>query len=205
MATRLILVRHGQTPWNRDSKYQGWQDTGLTRQGRQQVKLLARKMAGERLDAIYSSDLRRARYTACKVAKYHHLRVRASDKLREISFGAWEGLTGDQIQAKWSGLYRRWQAKPTGIKIPRGESVEGLARRVGGAIDEIVARHPDQTVLVATHGGPIRIAIIRARGLELDNWWGIRQENGAINIIEFHADGATTVLQNDTSYLSRPD
>jgi len=205
MSTRLILVRHGQTPWNRDSRYQGWRDTGLTRQGRREVKLLARRMASEPLDAIYSSDLKRACYTARKIAKYHNLRVKATDKLREISFGAWEGLTPDQIEAKWPKLYQRWRAGPANLKIPQGESVEGFAIRVSEAIDDIVAWHPDQTVLVATHGGLIRIAIMKVRGLDLNSWWETRQENGAINILEFHADGATAVLQNDISYLPSSD
>jgi len=201
MTTTLILIRHGETPYNRDRRYQGHRDAPLTKKGKGQAKKIAIRLRNESLDAIYSSDLKRARYTAKAINGYHSLKVNILPELREIDFGDWEGKTHDEIQREWRGLLDEWERKPSQIKIPRGESIKDLAERTRSTIKKIVGNYPDQRVAIITHGGLIRIVLIDALGLGLDDWWKTITSNGGISIIEYQSKRAEVLLQNDTSHL----
>lgn len=201
MTTTLILIRHGETHYNRDRRYQGHKDTPLTRKGKKQAKDIALRLSNEPLDAIYSSDLKRTRYTAEVINRYHSLMINILPQLREIDFGGWEGKTHDEIQREWKGLLDEWENEPSKIRIPRGESIKDLAERIRSTIKKIVSNHPDQRVAVITHGGPIRIILIDALGLGLDDWWKTIASNGGISIIEYQSKKAKVLLQNDTSHL----
>ena len=127
MSTTLILIRHGETPHNRDKRYQGHRDTSLTTEGKRQTREIALRLRDEPLDAIYSSDLKRTRYMAEVINSYHSLKINILPELREIDFGDWEGKTHDEIQRGWRGLLDEWEREPSQIKIPRGESIKDLA------------------------------------------------------------------------------
>ena len=138
--TTLLLVRHGETDWNAEGRVQGHTDRPLNDFGRRQAKELADRLAGEGADAIYTSDLVRAKETADIVAERLGLTVVVDPGLREKDWGTWEGLTGDErIHVEFEG-----------------ESVEDHRDRVMAAVRRIVARHPDQRVVVVTHGGSLR-------------------------------------------------
>jgi alpha-ribazole phosphatase len=201
MTTTLILIRHGETPYNRDRRYQGHRDTLLTRKGKRQTKEITIRLKNEPLDAIYSSDLKRTRYTAKVVNRYHFLKINILPELREIDFGDWEGKTHDEIQREWKGLLAKWEKGPSKIKIPRGESIKDLAERVRSTIEKIIGNHPDQRIAIVTHGGPIRIILMDALGLGLDDWWKTITSNGGISIIEYQSNKGKVLLQNDTSHL----
>ncbi len=201
MSTTLILIRHGETPYNRDRRYQGHRDTPLTRKGKRQTKETALRLRNEPLNAIYSSDLRRTEYTAKAINRYHSLKIRTLPQLREIDFGDWEGKTHDEIQREWRGLLDEWEREPSKIKIPRGESIQELAERTKTTIKKIISTHPNQRVAIVTHGGPIRIILMDALGLGTDNWWKTITSNGGISIIEYQSKRAKVLLQNDTSHL----
>ncbi len=201
MTTTLILIRHGETPYNRDRRYQGHRDTPLTKKGKRQAKEIAIRLRNESLDAIYSSDLKRTRYTAEVMNDYYSLKINILPQLREIDFGDWEGKTHDEIQREWRRLLDEWEREPSKIKIPRGESIKDLAERIRSTIKKIVSNHPDQRVAIITHGGPIRIILMDALGLGADNWWETITSNGGISIIEYQSKKAKVLLQNDTSHL----
>ncbi len=200
MSTTLILIRHGETPYNRDRRYQGHRDTPLTRKGKRQTEKIALRLRNEPLDAIYSSDLKRTEYTAKAINRYHSLKINILPQLREIDFGDWEGKTHDEIQRKWRGLLDEWEREPSKIKIPGGESIQELAERTRTTIKKIISTYPNQRVAIVTHGGPIRIILMDALGLGLDDWWKTITSNGGISIIEYQSNEAEVLLQNNTSH-----
>jgi probable phosphoglycerate mutase len=162
--TTLLLVRHGETDWNRDGRWQGHSDTQLNDAGREQ----ARRVAGELgdVDVIYSSDLARARETAKIIAaQLGDIEVNVDNRLRERSFGAWEGRTGPEIEADFAEQHARWRAGD-GAGADDAEAFEAFGDRVRDFLEDVLARHPGETVLVVAHGGPIRVIHAVASGLD---------------------------------------
>jgi broad specificity phosphatase PhoE len=145
--TTLLLARHGETDWNREQRWQGQSDTPLNDTGRAQARALAEALASERIDAVYSSDLMRAHETARLIAEQRGLDVTAIPDLRERSFGSVEGMTTDEIQARYPGIELPWSD---------GETREAMAGRVLATLERIADTHPDAYVLVVSHGGPLR-------------------------------------------------
>jgi len=161
--TTLLLVRHGETDWNRDGRWQGHSDTHLNDAGRDQ----ARRVAGELgdIDVVYSSDLARARETAEIVAEVLGLPVRLDARLRERAFGVWEGLTAAEIEAAFADAHARWLARE-GAGADDAEPFEAFGARVTSFLADILERHPGETVLVVAHGGSIRVIHALASGLD---------------------------------------
>lgn len=162
MAT-LLLARHGETDWNRDHRWQGHTGPPLNETGQQQARELAAHLADIRV--IYSSDTQRTRETAEIVAERLGATVRVDARLREVSFGEWEGLTRHEIDHRYRGAFTRWEAceRP----LPAGvEADEVMAQRVLQALREIARKHEAGRVLVITSGGPIRAAEAHLRGID---------------------------------------
>jgi broad specificity phosphatase PhoE len=155
--TTILLVRHGETDWNLNRRVQGHSDTPLNDTGRAQARALGQELAAEEVDAIYSSDLLRAHETARLVAGPRGLDVTAIRDLRERHFGTWEGLTDEEIFARFPEA----REGPWGD----GETAEEMADRVLGALRRIAETHPKSRVLVVSHGGPLR-AVLRHCGID---------------------------------------
>jgi broad specificity phosphatase PhoE len=143
--TTILLARHGETDWNREGRWQGWADPPLNETGRAQARALATELAGTPFDAVYSSDLRRARETAEIVAAPHGIEVVVDPALREIDVGSWSGLTRTEISERF----------PDGRR-PDGETHEQHAARVRAAVSRLARSHPDGRILLVSHGGTIR-------------------------------------------------
>lgn len=143
--TVLILARHGETDWNRDGIWQGHGDPPLNIVGRTQAAALADHLVDVDVDALYSSDLRRAFETAEIVAAAKGMSVIADRELREVDVGSWSGLTSAQIEVRFPGM-----------TYHDGESREAFDTRVIGALHRIASAHSDERVLVVTHGGGVR-------------------------------------------------
>jgi broad specificity phosphatase PhoE len=161
--TTLIFVRHGETDWNAQQRWQGHSDTPLNDAGRKQAALLAAEL--ERVDALYSSDLARARETAAILAQRIGLGVELDSRLRERGFGAWEGLTTEEIESTFPDEQKRWRAG-IGAGAPDAEPFDAFAARVGSFVEEVGRRHAEEEVLVVTHGGTIRVVHALATGLD---------------------------------------
>jgi broad specificity phosphatase PhoE len=161
--TTLLLVRHGETEWNRTGRWQGHSDTPLNERGREQARDLARQLDG--VNALYSSDLARARQTAEIVAAALDVDVRLDRRLRERRFGAWEGLTAVEIERDFAEAHRRWEAGE-GFGADDAEPFDAFAARVTSFLDDVLRRHPGETVLVIGHGGSIRVIHAAATGLD---------------------------------------
>jgi len=156
--TTLLLARHGETDWNRELRIQGSSDIDLNDLGRRQAQALAQELEHIELDAIYSSDLSRARQTAAAVAALHGLEVRLDVRLRERSFGSWEGLTREDIAAL-----------PEGSRHD-GETDDEVRERVLEAVQEIADDHPGENVLVVAHGGALNALWHHAIGERVERW-----------------------------------
>lgn len=199
--TKIIFVRHGQTEWNVLGRYQGQTDVALSPLGIEQAEKLAAHFQVDKIEAVYSSDLARAMKTASCVADRFGLTVEPRPELRELNFGDWEGLTYDEIVAKWPDALENFFQHPDVLEIPHGESFPKLRERALACVEEIVARHPDQTVAVFAHGAILRTILTAALHMDLQYVWTIRQFNTAVNIVTYTEHGTTVELINGTGHL----
>mgnify|MGYP001788279456 CR=1 FL=1 len=194
-------MRHGQTSWNQEGKYQGHSDISLNERGIKQGNLVAKRLANEKISAIYSSDLLRAQQTAEAIAEYHGLSVITKPEFREINFGIWEGLTYQEIIKDWSEILTAMYSKPGEIGPPQGESFQVVKQRVTRSLQECIAEHQEQTIVLVSHGGTMRVLLCAALGIGLDKMWSMRQDSSAINIIEYIDNRAVVSLVNDTWHV----
>lgn len=171
MAT-ILLARHGETDWNRERRWQGHTDRPLTPRGREQARALAERLDRVRLEAVYASDLARARDTAAAVAERQGLELQTMPELREVDVGSWAGLTKSEAESRFPEAFRRWQQGNTGWTD--GETYDEMSERVLAAIRRIAARHPATPVLVVSHGGAIRAIHAAALGLEVQAYRRLR-------------------------------
>ncbi|HEX2045072.1 MAG TPA: histidine phosphatase family protein [Gaiellaceae bacterium] len=170
--TTIFLARHGQSDWNAARRWQGHADRPLNEAGRAQADALAERMDEIDLDAVYSSDLRRARETAEVVAGRKNLPVQALRDLREVDVGSWSGLTRAEAEERFPEGFRRWLDGGPGWED--GETYEEMSARIERAVRAIAAEHPDSRVLLVSHGGPIRAVHALALGLDVHAYRRIR-------------------------------
>lgn len=198
---RLLLVRHGETTWNAAGRYQGQIDVPLSDVGRQQAAALAQYLAQEKIDVIYASDLQRAAETAQHIAASHSLPVLTDPRLREISFGEWEGLTHAEIRERYSEALDSWLDAPMDNAPPAGETMTQVAERVRPLLDAMIQAHQEQTVLWATHGGLLRILLCLLLDLPLSSHWKLRMDNAALSEVAIYDKGAILNCMNTTYHL----
>jgi broad specificity phosphatase PhoE len=170
--TTILLARHGESDWNRERRWQGHADRPLTIRGEEQARALSDRLVEIPLDAVYASDLRRARETAKAVARPRGLEVQEVPELREVDVGSWSGLTRDDAMERFPEAYARWLDGGPGWSD--GENYDAMSERVLGAVAEIVAAHPDSRVLVVSHGGPIRAIHAAALGMDIHEYRRLR-------------------------------
>jgi len=178
--TTILLARHGESEWNREGRWQGHADPPLSDAGRRQARRLAEKLAYTRLDAVYSSDLERARATAEAVAELHGLPVIVDGALREIDVGEWSGLTTEEIERRFPDGFRRHVDGGDGWED--GEPHEAMRERIVAAVCGIAAAHPGGSVLCVLHGGVIRALLAHADGADLRSFraQNHRPANGSV-------------------------
>ncbi|HIC93267.1 MAG TPA: histidine phosphatase family protein [Anaerolineae bacterium] len=199
--TRVILVRHGQTEWNRVERFRGRVDLALNQTGLAQAHALAERLADWPIAALYSSPLRRAIQTAQPVAERLGLPVQLLPGIVDINYGDWQAKTPAQVAEAYPDLYRRWLEEPHLVRFPHGESLDEVRDRAMAALREVVARHRGQVVLLVAHQVVNRVLVCAMLGLDNSHFWRIRQDNGCINVFD-HQDGLfTAVLINDTCHL----
>lgn len=202
MPTKFCLVRHGETAWNVEGRLQGQLDVPLNELGRAQARALAARLAAQRFDALYSSDLSRTIETAEAVAALLGLRVEPAADLRERFFGAFQGLTRAEAEARFPLDYTRFAARDPDHRFPGdAESLRGFSTRVASALDDLADRRRGATLLVVTHGGVLDIVHRMTTGAALETKRNFTLYNTALNWVE-RRDGQWTLLGwADTEHL----
>lgn len=195
------MIRHGQTGWNAEGRLQGRLDSHLSEVGGAQTERLAEALAAVPLRAVYSSPLLRALDTASVLAARHGLRVLIVDALKEISLGDWEGMTMDEVAARYPDRLAARRRDPLHVAPEGGETILDVEARVLPAVHEIVAGHPDETVAVVAHGAVNKAILLSVLGSPLSAYAGMRQDNAAINVLEWDDRGPRVVALNETGHL----
>jgi len=198
----MILVRHGETEWNRVERFRGRADVPLNGTGLAQAKAMARRVAAEwRPVAIYSSPLTRAVKTAEAVAWHFDLRVEVNSGLIDIDYGEWQGLTPDEVRERWPKIVDAWYNAPHTAQIPNGETLDDLRVRAMSTVNEMAKRHKGQTIVLVGHTVINRIILLAVLGLGNDRFWRLRQDTCAINVFEVEGGVFTLVSLNDKYHL----
>lgn len=198
---RLLIVRHGATANNAEGRFTGQSAAPLSALGRAQVEALAGRLADAQIDSIVSSDLPRARETALVIAAGRSCEITLDHDLREVSLGAWEGLSPDQARARDPETFRRWRDDPMRCAPPGGETIEQLAERVRRAWDRWATQPAGATTLWVTHGGIMSVVLSHTLGLSLDERGRFRRDNASITEIVREHDALVIARVNDTAHL----
>lgn len=201
LATRLIAIRHGETDWNAASRIQGQLDIGLNDAGRWQARRLADVLADEALDAVYSSDLARARETAQAVAVNAGLDVRTDVGLRERGFGVFEGLTFAEIEQRFPEPARRWRQRDAGFGPEGGETLTAFYCRAVASVTALAAKHRGQHIAIVAHGGVLDALYRAASRVALDAPRTWQVGNASINRLLCSDAGFALVAWADTIHL----
>lgn len=199
---RLLLVRHGQSTWNREHRIQGQLDPPLSEEGRSQARRVGRRLANYRFAGFYTSDLERAHETAGLIGEATGLTPTTSAGLREIYLGEWEGLTTEELAQRFPDAWARWTEEPSWDVVPGGEGAVPFEARVNSELDSILGRHEHGNVLVVTHGGVIQVALHRVIGRPNHGLFPFRIENASISSIEKRNGRFVIAGVNDTGHLA---
>jgi probable phosphoglycerate mutase len=205
--TEIWLVRHGETPWNAERRVQGWEDIGLNETGVEQARALGRHIknltqSGQGLDAVYTSDLKRAHATAQTVASEVGLPLHIHKGVRERHFGVLQGLVYDEMDAHAPEAAAIWRARDPNAELPGGESLGFFYARVVEAINEIAARHVDQRVMVVSHGGAMDIVWRHANQVSLQAPRQAPLLNASLNRLNVSPQGWSVIRWGDVDHLA---
>jgi broad specificity phosphatase PhoE len=200
MSLRLFAVRHGATEWS-GARFAGWRDIPLSEAGRGQCAAVARALADSQAAAVWTSPLERARVTAEILAKPHRLGVRQDAAFREMRFGPWEGLTREEVAARFPGEWEVWRTSPSRLSVPGAESLPAVGERVAAGLDALRAEHDGQTVILVTHAIVIRLLVLAALGLGPDRLWTVDAAPGGISELEYREDWVTLHRMNTLAHL----
>ncbi|MFH1507550.1 MAG: histidine phosphatase family protein [Candidatus Omnitrophota bacterium] len=195
--TRLVLIRHGASEWNRDRRYCGHRDIGLSNEGKSQVKLLSNRLNAVKFDKIYCSDRKRAIQSARILFK--QARIISKQDLREISFGVLEGLEHEEIMEKCADTYKKWLKDPFKNNIPNAEPMNIFKKRVENAMWNITRCNSGKTIAVVCHGGVIGIFV---KGISKSkNFWRCVPSPASITMVEYKEDKPILKKFNDRVHL----
>ena len=204
--TEIIIIRHGETEWNKTGRFQGHSDVPLSAEGRAQAAMLGENLAVDHVDMIYASDLTRAMETAAPLAQRFGLEVISDPQLRELNFGAWEGRNFNDVNAENPNAMKNFYTDPERANIPESEPFPEFQRRIAGRVREIVAQERGKRIVIVSHGASIRILLADILSMPIRSIWHLSQLNTAVNKIRFEDDGfAVVTLMNDTSHLRAGD
>ena len=201
---RLILVRHGESEWNRIGRYQGQEDAPLSEQGLRQADALSNRLQREQIDAIYTSPLQRARKTAEAIARHHGGVPFVEDQaLLEIHHGAWQGLLAAEVRERYAEALEEWRRFPTRCQMPGGESFSNILKRTLNFREQMCQRHPEGTVLASTHDVVVKILIADALGMNMDRINRIWVTNASISVVEYTDDAPFLVSLSEACHLGQ--
>jgi broad specificity phosphatase PhoE len=200
--TKLILVRHGHVQGISPERFRGRAELPLTELGRREAELTAQRIvASWRLAAIYISPMSRAVDTGAAIAKPFGLSASAMPGLNDIDYGEWQGLTNDEVRARWPEELDTWHRHPDWAALPHGETLQQVLARVVAALREVVRHHPDETVVLVAHDSVNRVLLLHTLELPLSRYWRFKQRPCCINELDFGVDGFVILGINQTDHL----
>lgn len=203
-AVHLVLVRHAQTVANTERRWVGWNDTPLTDLGLAQAEATARRLAAEIADAValYTSPIPRAWKTAAAIGEALGLPPIPVENLREINFGEMDGITLEEMKTGYPDLYHRWRDRmDMDFTWPGGERRADFFRRVTAALEEILSRHHQGTVVIVAHGGTLRVIPAYLLPEQMSQWWSYELSHCAITRVQVKNSQAYLLSLNDTAHL----
>lgn len=198
---KLYLIRHGQSEWNKLGKVQGQINTSLTDLGKTQAKAIGNRLLDEGIDIIYASDLNRAFDTASIIGQEINKPVIASEPIREINFGVWEGLTGIEIREKYKDEHNIWLNDPESMKLDGAETLEVLKDRVMKWINPIIDEGSDKNIVIVSHSATLKVLLLGLLDIPLVHYKNITISNVGLNIIECRDYNKVLTKLNDISHL----
>jgi len=201
--TRIYLVRHGQTAWNKEEIFRGRTDVPLNETGLREAQLAGEYFREMEIHAIYSSPLLRAWETAQKIADVQRLEVRSLQGIIDMCFGEWEGQSLKDVQEKDGQRFQQWKNEPHLVKIPGGETLDEVRDRAMAVLEKTIKSHSGKTLLFVSHRVVNKVILCSILGLDNSHFWQIGQESTAINLIQ-HRDGKYVLsLLNEACHLKR--
>ena len=205
MANTFYIVRHGQTNWNILGKTQGHGNSDLTPKGENQALELSKAIKEYPIDYIYSSDLGRALQTAEIIGSTIGVDIIQTPSLREMGFGDWEGLLIEEIKKDYAKTYETWRNQPHLVNIPNGETLHIIKDRVDAFIKELNEKYDNKHILLVSHSVTVRVMLLSFLNSGVENIYRIKQDNTALNIVEYRDYGPVVIKMNDTSHMKNND
>jgi broad specificity phosphatase PhoE len=199
---RVLLLRHAETDWNRERRFQGRRDVPLSAAGREQAESAARLLAATPLAAVWSSPLSRARETATLIAAPHGLAVQVEEAFTEMDFGEWVGLTRDEVATRFPDALSAWAETPQAARWPGAETLDQVRARALAGLERLRAAHQGQTICLVSHGITSRVLILEALGLGPDRLWSLHISSAGISELEFRDDWTTLHRMNSLVHLA---
>jgi broad specificity phosphatase PhoE len=199
--TRIVLVRHGRTEWNKGEIFRGTVDIPLDEQGRKEAACARDWLREETFKAAYSSPLSRAVETAQIILEPHGLPVQKHEGLIDLNYGAWQSKPNREVQKVYAELYQQWREAPHTVVFPEGEGLGAVRERSVAAVREVASKHPDETVLLAAHRVVNKVLIAALLGLDDSHFWEIGQDTAALNEFVYQDGKWICRLVNDTCHL----
>jgi broad specificity phosphatase PhoE len=198
----LILVRHGQTEWNREQIFRGSKDIELDKIGRKQAEALGERLSKRKIDAIYSSSLKRAMSTAEAIARFQGLAVMVGPGLVDMSFGKWEGMPHGEVMKQYPKQYRQWKENPWKAKIPGASNIKDIQTQSFKAIAGMVEEHPiDSTIIVVTHRVILKVILMKMLDMGPEGFWNIKLSPCGLTTVEWDGKRFALTCLNDIGHL----
>lgn len=182
--TRIILVRHGKTDWSNDNRIQGEVDIPLNDEGLQQVRDVASRLSGEKIEAIFSSQLARSYITAEEIAIHHKLKVRKVKELNEVNQGLWQGLLLSEVKKRYKRQYNLWKQDPTLVQPPKGESIKDAYDRVITLVQKLIDKYSDGTICIVSHEIITGLIKCHFENFDLEDMWSHTLNRAMYEIME---------------------
>lgn len=198
---KIFLVRHGESKWNVLKKIQGQQDVPLTDRGKSQAYQIGDRLLSEKIDSIYSSDLKRAYDTAAIIGKKLQIDVNPMTELREISFGQWEGASYDKIYSTNHKEIILWRKAPEKLNIDGIESLKKLQLRAMSAVKKIINSETGNNILIVSHSATLKTIILGLLNIDLANFKNLTLDNVSLTIVEFRNYNRVLKVLNDTNHI----
>ena len=198
---RVILIRHGETDWNKEQVFRGRVDIELNQIGKEQARAVAEALKGVNIVAIYSSPLSRALETAKIIGSYLNLKPKVDAGFFDFDYGDWQGMPHREVEKHYPDLYKKWHEEPHKLTMPGGENLGDVRKRATRALSKLLLRYDNQTVAIISHRVVNKVLLCAVLGLGNAHFWHVKQDTCAINVFDYTQDGFTIYKLNDTCHL----